>query len=70
MILHPLTTDFQDELLNIGMSQRLRWADKLKVAGEYALAEVVFPDMPDIDLAEINRRTALKSNTELERNAA
>lgn len=66
MILHPLTADFQDELLNIEMSKRLRWADKLKVAGEYDLAEVVFPDMPDIDLAEINQRNALKSNTELE----
>lgn len=61
-----LPADWLDELLNIEMSKRLRWADKLKVAGEYALAEVVFPDMPDIDLAEINRRTALKSNTELE----
>jgi len=58
--------DWLDEITNIEMSKRLRWADKLKVAGEYDLAEVVFPDMPDLDLAEINRRSALKSNTELE----
>jgi hypothetical protein len=65
-----IPSDWLDEITNIEMSKRLRWADKLKVAGEYDLAEVVFPDMPDLDFAEINRRNALKSNTELERNAA
>jgi hypothetical protein len=51
-----IPADFLDEITNIEMSKRLRWADKLKVAGEFALAEVVFPDMPDLDEAEIARR--------------
>jgi hypothetical protein len=44
--------DWLDELLNIEMSKRLRWADALKGAGEFALAETVFPDMPECELDE------------------
>lgn len=46
MTLHPLTPDFTEELLNIEMSKRLRFATALKNAGKYELAEVVFPDTP------------------------
>jgi hypothetical protein len=49
---HPPTSDFIDELVNVRMSQRLRWADALKGAGEFALAETVFPDMPECELDE------------------
>jgi hypothetical protein len=45
----PLPIDWLDELVNISISQKLRWADKLKVAGEYDLAETVFPDMPEFE---------------------
>jgi hypothetical protein len=45
----PLPIDWLDELTNIEMSKRLRWADKLRVAGKYDLAETVFPDMPEFE---------------------
>jgi hypothetical protein len=48
-VMSPLPIDWLDELTNIEMSKRLRWADKLKVAGEYDLAETVFPDMPEFE---------------------
>ncbi len=41
-----IPADFLDELLNIEMSKRMRFAEALKTAGEYELAEVVFPDTP------------------------
>ena len=51
-----IPADFLDELTNIEMSKRLRFAAALKGAGEYALAEVVFPDTPEPDEAAIARR--------------
>jgi hypothetical protein len=47
-----IPADWLDEIENIAVSQRLRWADALKGAGEYALAETVFPDMPECELDE------------------
>lgn len=47
-----IPSDWLDELTNIGISQRLRWADALKGAGEYELAEVVFPDTPECELEQ------------------
>jgi hypothetical protein len=52
----PLPIDWLDELTNIDMSKRLRFAASLKGAGEFALAEVVFPDTPDLDEAAVARR--------------
>lgn len=45
-----IPADWLDEITNIEMSKRLRWADALKGAGEYDLAEVVFPDTPECEL--------------------
>lgn len=55
-----IPADWLDELTNIEMSKRLRWADSLKCAGEYELAEVVFPDIPECDLSrrELTERKA------------
>jgi len=50
-----IPSDWLDELTNIEMSKRLRWADRLKFAGEYELAEVVFPDTPEY-LAHLEMR--------------
>ncbi len=57
-MLHPPTPDFIDELTNIQMSVRLRLATALKTAGEYALAETVFPDTPELDAVALARREA------------
>lgn len=44
-----IPADWLDELTNIEMSKRLRWADALKGAKEFDLAEVVFPDIPEFE---------------------
>ena len=46
---HPQTPDYLAELVTIDLSKRLRWATALKGAGEFDLAEIVFPDTPDLD---------------------
>lgn len=57
-----IPADWLDELTNIEMSKRLRWADSLKFAGEYELAEVVFPDTPEylahLEMRELEHRSA------------
>ncbi len=53
---HPPTSDFIEELANIQMSVRLRLATALKNAGEYDLAETVFPDTPEPDPSAIAQR--------------
>jgi hypothetical protein len=42
-----LPADYLEELVNIELSKRMRWATALKSAGQYELAEEVFPDMPE-----------------------
>ena len=52
-----IPADWLDEIANIEISKRLRWAEALKGAGEFDLAETVFPDMPDA----VETETALEA---------